>query len=503
MIHHGSEWHGDLSLDADVVVVGSGASGAVIAATLAEAGRSVVILEEGEHIPALEHGAMRRSESLRRLWRDGGMATAFGLGESPMINVHIGKGVGGSSSLTGGVCFRTPDEVLHRWVTEHGLDDLAPAKLAPAFDDVERAVQVQETPHELRSRSTLVFGEGLKKLGAALTPMRRNVVDCNGCSRCNFGCPHGRKLSVDLTYIPRALKAGATLFSDCLVERVETAGDRAVGVSGRLRNGPDGKAGDSFTVRAKRVVLACGAAYTPLLLMKSGLEGRSRQVGRNLTLHPSVRTFASFEQRIEGWKGALQSAYTDDYAHEGVTLNAIFVPASVFAATIPGAGPEHLRRLRVLPNLAMFGGLVHDDGSGRVRRGLGREPVMTYRMSKADRARLSVLIRRLAGAFFAAGAREVYLPIIGAHPFDADAFRRLDLDRVPARTFEVASQHPLGTTRMGVSPKHSVVDPEGRLWGLRDLYVVDGGIVPTSLGVNPQLTIMAMATRLAWKMRES
>jgi choline dehydrogenase-like flavoprotein len=501
-IHRGSELHGDLQLDADVVVVGSGASGAVVAATLAEAGRRVVMLEEGPHVTAAEHGAMPRSHSLRTLWRDGGMSAAIGLGNTPLINVTMGKGIGGSSQLTGGVCFRTPDHVLDTWVNEHGLTELTPKLLEPCFESVEEASHVEEVPVSMRSRSTAIFDRGLQKLGHTLDPTRRNTLGCCGCSRCNFGCPNKAKLSVDQTYVPRALAAGADVFAECLVDRVDVAGDRAIGVSGRLLNGPHGKPGDSFSVRASRVVLACGAAYTPLLLARSGLAGSSRQVGRNMTLHPSVRTFARFDERIDGWKGSLQSAYTDAFLAEGITLISIFVPPSIFAATMLGAGPAHRRRVEVLPHLAMFGGMVHDDGGGRVRRGFGREPVMTYRMDKRDRGRLSRLMRRLGQVFFEAGAREVYLPVIGMEPVDADTFAKLDLDSIPASRIECASQHPLGTCRMGTSPKRSVVDQDGSVWDLRGLTIADGSIVPTSLGVNPQVTVMSMATRLAWKLRE-
>jgi choline dehydrogenase-like flavoprotein len=145
--------------------------------------------------------------------------------------------------------------------------------------------------------------------------------------------------------------------------------------------------------------------------------------------------------------------------------------------------------------------MIHDDAGGRVSHVLGQR-VITYRMSRRDSAAVSRVLSLTAETFFAAGAKEVFLPVFGLGPYDADRFRALDLDGLPRRRLECSSQHPLGTARMGTSPEHAVVDPDGRCWELDELFVADGSVMPTSLGVNPQETIMAMATRIAWKLRE-
>ena len=221
-----------------------------------------------------------------------------------------------------------------------------------------------------------------------------------------------------------------------------------------------------------------------------------------MTLHPGFRMFARFDEEVRGWSGALQSAYTDAFEDDGITLVSLFVPGGVLAATMQGFGPQLMRRAAQLPNMAVFGGMIHDQGGGVVRRGPGRVPLVTYRMSKRDRATIPTIIRALAETFFAAGAREVFPPILGQPGVDADGFRALDLARLPARRIECSSQHPLGSCRMGASPSSSVVDSYGRCWQVPNLYLVDGSIVPTSLGVNPQQTIMAMATRIGWHLRE-
>ena len=501
-VSHGREHEGDLQLDADVVIVGSGAGGAVVAAVLAEAGQRVVVLEEGPHVPGEQLGKMRPTESMRHVWKDGGTTVAIGLGDTPVVNVMMGSCIGGSSVITGGVCFRTPDKVLHEWSSVMGLRELTHEGMDSAFASVERAVHVEEVPIAMRSRSTTLFGEGLQRAyGVELTSLRRNTKGCNGCGRCNFGCPHGAKMSVDLTYLPRALKAGAQIVSDCVVDRILTRGDRAIGVAGRVKNGNRGKPGSSLVVRARRVVVAAGAYGSPLLLKRSRVGRISGEVGKNLTLHPGFRIMARFDELVNGWKGALQSAYTDAFDAEGITCVGLFIPPGALAGTMPGIGPAHAARAQGIPHLAIFGGMLHDDPGGRVHDVFGH-PVMTYRMSRRDRAAVPRLLRMMAKIFFAAGAREVILPVLGMGAVTPDSLDALDLEHVPGKMLECSSQHPLGTCRMGASAHHSVVDPDGQAWDLRELYVADGSILPTSLGVNPQLSIMAMATRIAWKLRE-
>lgn len=493
----------DVTIDCDTVVVGSGAGGAVVATHLAEAGERVVILEEGPHLPTLDHGSLRQSESLRHVWSDAGMTLAWGLGGGPSINVTTGRAIGGSSILTGGVCFRIPDHVLDGWSKELGLTELSPSGMESFFDTVERDVHVEEVPASMRSRGTRLFGEGAAMHGAQLKPMRRNTRGCDGCGRCNFGCPHGAKMSVDISYLPRAIAAGATIWSDCAVKSVKMDGRRAVGVEARLLDGPRGRARSRLSVRSKRVVLAAGAMHTPRLLRRSGIARGLPALGKNLTLHPSFRVMARFDEPVRSWEGSLQSAYVDHYEKdEGILFNSLSIPNGVLAATMPGFGKRYWSRARDVAHLAIFGGMIHDDAGGRVFNGPLGHPILTYDMSRRDKARIPRLLRLMGEFFFAAGAREVVLPVFGSAPVDADGLRNFPLEKVPGSKIECSSQHPLGSCQMGSSRDHSVVDQNGKVWGTDNLHVACGSIMPTSLGVNPQLAIMSMATRIAFKLRE-
>ncbi|HEV8324648.1 MAG TPA: GMC family oxidoreductase [Myxococcota bacterium] len=496
----GRSLQGDLDLDADVCVVGSGAAGAVVARLLSEAGADVVVLEEGSYVRADRYARFRPSETLRHLWRDGGMTTVIPLGDTPPIGLALGRCVGGSSVLTGGVCFRVPEDVHHEWVHDFGLAEMAYERFVPAYEEVERNVRVESVPPEMRARGVHLFAEGAARLGHPLRPVRRNTEGCCGCARCNVGCPNLAKLSVDLTYLPQAADARARIYADCLVQRVTVDGDRATGVIGRVldeRRRPRGR----LRVRARLVVLAAGTIHTPLVLSRSGLGRWSGQVGRNVTLHPGFRVMGLFDEKVEPWKGALQSAYTDAFHHEGIMLIAAFGPPTIVAPGLPGVAEELHEHLARLPYLACFGGMVHDGPGGRVRRFVGREPLITYRFSPRDRARFRRGIRLLAETFFAAGARAVYLPLLGARPVKSVEELRI-VDEFPARRIECMAFHPLGSARMARRAEDGVVNEWGEAFEVRNLVVADGSVFPSSLGVNSQIAIMSNATRITHRLRE-
>ncbi len=491
----GREQKSPLFAKIDAVVVGSGAGGSVAARELARAGLRVVVLEEGGHYTPAEYGQMSPSHSFRRLARESGMSVALGLGETPLISVLAGKCVGGSSVLTGGVCFRIPEEVLHGWSANLGLDGMTPERLDPFFSEVERLCHVEDVPESMRSRATELFVEGADKLGVPMKSMRRNTRGCRGAARCNFGCPHGAKMSVDVSFLPDAAKHGALVVSDALVERIDVTGGRARGVRGRFFD-ERGEPGVNFEIRAAVVIVACGSLHTPLLLRKSGLD--SRHIGRHLTLHPAVRVGALFDEPVDGWDGALQSVYSDHFLSKGIWLNGVYSAVNVLAAAFPGIGPPHRRLVEQMPHLAFFGGMVHDEGGGQVRRWISREPLVAYRMIERDRARLLEAVHILGRMAFAAGARRVLVPIFGCGPIESEAALDFLIEgKVSAGRMECMAFHPLGSAKMSRRAEDGVVKPTGETWAVENLFVVDGSVLPTSIGVNSQLPIMAVSLMLA------
>lgn len=499
-VMRGREQAAPFSADVDVVIVGSGAGGAVLARELASDGRSVLVLEEGGHYTPEEYGALTPSNSFRRLSREAGMSVAMGVGDTPLISLLAGKCIGGSSVLTGAVCFRIPEEVLHVWSGDLGLDRMTPEGLDPYFSKVERICHVEDVPVWMRSRATELFVEGADKLGIPMKTMRRNTKGCLGAARCNFGCPNGAKMSVDISFLPAAVEQGAMIVSDALVEKIDIAGGRARGVRGRFLDGDTGEPRVRFDIRAKIVVVACGSMHTPLLLRRSGLD--SVHIGRHLTLHPAVRIGALFDEPVDGWDGALQSVYTDHFLGDGIWLNGVYSAVNVLAAAFPGIGRTHRKLVKQMPHLAFFGGMVHDDGGGQVRRWLSREPLILYRMAKRDRERLFKTIHILAKIAFAAGAREVLSPVFGM----PTAKKLSDLDyvlegKVRASRIESMAFHPLGSAKMSKTKEGGVVKPTGETWAVENLFVCDGSVLPTSIGVNSQLPIMSVAMMLAQGIR--
>jgi choline dehydrogenase-like flavoprotein len=495
-ILRGREQTSGMSTSVDVVVIGSGAGGAVVARELARAGHSVIVLEEGGYHSQKEYASLPPSRALSTLAREAGLGLAVPLGDTPVMSVLAGKCVGGSSVLTGGVCFRIPDDVLHDWSTRLGLEGVTPDELAPYFAEIERDISVETVPESMRSRSTELFVEGAASLGVPMKSIRRNVTGCKGASRCNFGCPNGAKMSVDISMLPDARANGAVIVSDALVEKIDVERGVARGVRGRFLDARTGEPGVAFDIRARVVVVACGSLHTPVLLKKSGLG--TSHVGRHLTLHPAFRVGALFDERVEGWDGAMQSVYSDHFADEGLTLVGVYTAPSVLAAAFPGVGRAHRKVVRSMPNLAFFGAMIHDDGGGRVMRWLSREPLVTYRMSKRDRHRLWRGVGILGELAFAAGAREVLLPIFGADPITSlQELRALVASAPSTKKVECMSFHPLGSAKMGKDPSMGVVKPSGETWSTRNLFVADGSVLPTSIGVNSQLPVMAMALRIA------
>jgi choline dehydrogenase-like flavoprotein len=457
---------------ADVCVIGAGAGGAVVAAELAEAGADVIVLEQGpEHDPAAF--TARPPQMLARLYRDGGQTVTLG---NPPIGLPLGRGIGGTTLINSGTCFRTPPAVLERWRSEFGLH-LDERSMSPFFERVEHALSVSEVTPELAGRNAAVARRGAERLGWSHGYLRRNAKGCVGSGVCAFGCPTSAKQHTGITYVPRARAAGARIITGADAARVITRAGRAGGVA----------LSDGRRIEARMVVVAAGTINTPLLLRRSGLGTGSGQLGRNLTLHPATAAIARMPELVDMAKGVPQSFYIDEFAHEGIIFEGVAGPPSYAAVSLPLTGRRHAEVMAEYRHLAQFGLMVSDHGRGSVHALRGR-PLIRYDLSREDLERFRRGLRHLDELFRAAGALEVFLPLpAGTHPETA---RRRDL--------KLLAFHPLGTARADAHPGRGVVDGDLQLHEAENVFVADGSVVPSALGVNPQLTIMALATRLAF-----
>jgi len=473
-------------IDAEVCVIGAGAGGAVAAAELAEGGMSVALLEEGHwHDP--DGFTARPPEMLAKLYRDASQTVTLG---NPPILLPLGRGLGGTTLVNSGTCFRTPPYVLERWQREFGLE-IGEESLRPCFERVEKALSVSEVTPELAGANAAVARRGAERLGWSHGYLRRNAKGCVGSGVCAFGCPTSAKQHTGITYIPRARAAGARIVTGAQVERVlvessRTGGrssQRAVGVAARMAGGA------RVRVSAPIVIVAAGTIHTPLLLARSGLGKASGQLGRNLSLHPATAAFARMEETVDMARGVPQSFYVDEFAREGIIFEGVAGPPSYAAMSLPLTGERHARAMADYRHLAQFGLMVSDSSRGSVRSVAGKA-LIHYELSNDDLQRFRTGLARMRELFEAAGAREVYLPLPSG----------VDPARARKRDLKLMAFHPLGTARADARASHGVLDGDLAVHGAHGVYVADGSAVPSSLGVNPQMTIMALATRLAFSL---
>ena len=489
-VHAGDALGGDLAVDCDVVVVGTGAGGAVVGRELAEAGLAVVFVEEGRYFDRSDFTG-RPFAMQQKLYRRGG--ATFSVGNVP-IPIPLGQTVGGTTTVNSGTCYRTPDRVLHAWERDLGLGELAPDRMAPYFDRVEAVLGVEQARAELLGGNGRVIARGCDRLGFTRHgPLRRNAPACDGQGVCCFGCPTDAKRSTNVSYVPLALRAGAELFSGAKVTRILVEGGRAVGVVARTADG------HALTVRARAVVVACGTIMTPLLLAAQGLGGRSGQLGRNLSIHPAAGALAELAEPVLPWHGIPQGYAIEELHDEGILYEGAAVPLEMTMSMTSLIGPELIRLAESFDRVSSFGFMIEDTSRGRVAEVMG-QPMIQYWLQERDVAHIKRGIDVLAQIYFAAGAHTVHAPIAGFEVLRSEA----DLARLRRATLrpwdlDLSAYHPLGTARMGADPATSVIRPDHQVHDTPRLYVVDGSAVPTPLGVNPQVTIMAMATRAAEK----
>jgi len=483
---------GDTVLDCDVVIIGSGSGGAPVAAELAEAGFDVVMLEEGSYYQTRDFTA-DTSAMVRQLYRDGGASMAIG---NPPIMFQEGKAVGGSTVINGGMSWRTPEEILARWVKESGLDT-TPEALEPYFERVEKRIHVAPMDDEAIGRDNWLLKKGADAKNWKIIGNLRNQAHCVGSNRCAFGCPTGAKQSTLVSYIPRALHYGARVYADVRVDKIMMHGKRAIGVQAHVARS-DGGRGANVTVRAKLVVSSCGAIQTPALLSRSGLTSRSGELGGNLSLHPNVKVVALFDEDVSGWKGAHQAFQVREFAHENIgTFAAVNLPPAIIAMSVPHRGAQLGKLMDRYNHMVVAGLLCEDTATGRVRTINGR-PQAFYQLAQRDATTMQRGLSLLSELLFAAGAKQIILPFHHATEVcTPDEARKLFANPIPATSWEVVTVHMMGTAKMGSDRARSVTDNFGFMHDVDRLLISDASLFPTPVRINPMETIMALATRAA------
>ncbi|MDQ6793848.1 MAG: GMC family oxidoreductase N-terminal domain-containing protein [Chloroflexota bacterium] len=506
---------GAIRLEADVVVVGSGAGGGVVAADLAAAGRSVVILDAG---PFVDERTMPATEldGFDHLYLNHGLTTTW----DGSVTMLAGTGVGGGTLINWLSCLPAPEAVRAEWTRDHGIDGLEGAAFATDLAALESELSVTPaTTFPPKDRLILRAAEGL---GWRAGPVRRNSPGCSDCGSCGFGCPRGAKQSGIRVHLAAAQRAGARIVADARVDRVVLEGGRVAGVEATLTR-PDGTDPSRLVVRARQVVVAAGALRTPGIVASAGDPHPA--LGRHLRIHPVPVVAGRFLEPVEMWRRATQAAHMDEFSRSGTGRLGYVIESApahpgLIALAMPWEGTEaHAAIMEQSANLSPLVAVTRDGGEGRVSSRASGGVRIDYHLDRVGVATLRHAIVSMARLARAAGATEIIATgtppaIFGREGFpsggEGRAFAAFEerlgrFDFGPNRG-ALYSAHQMGTARMGADPRVHVCDPSGRVRSASSgraggqvvggLYVADGSLFPTAIGVNPMITIMTLARQV-------
>jgi choline dehydrogenase-like flavoprotein len=498
---------GDTTLEADAVVIGSGAGGGVVAGELALAGKSVVVLEKGGYNNEANF-TLQEAQAMPELYLKRGTLTSKDLG----VIVLAGSTLGGGTVVNWMTSFRTPDYVLQEWEQTSGLKDVfTGSALQDSFAAVEQRIHVN-TDNSAHNKQNQLLVDGCQALGHHHEVISRNAIDCQQrCGTCGFGCRYGAKQSTMKTYLQDAFDHGARIVVRCNADKVLIEHGHAVGVEATVIDTASGKT-YRLTVRAKTVVVAAGAINSPALLLRSGLDNPN--IGKHLKLHPVSIIAGIYPEKVYAWQGVMQSAYSDQFAHlDGNYGYKLEVPPShpglLGLATSWFSARAYRDLMTNTPNIGTFIVLSRDKGEGAITLDRYGEPVIDYVVSVYDRNHILHGLRQATRAHFAAGAKAVlsvhnkrtYLErpedgIVTEHQFRVYD-RQLERHGMGVNRVMMFTAHQMGTCRMGSDPKASVTNEHGEVHGVKGLFVCDGSLFPSASGVNPMLSIMGLTHKAA------
>ena len=475
-----------LQIDCEVLVIGSGPGGASTAAMLAEAGQDVLLVEEGKHLhvdSSPDHSLTQMEEK----WRSGGLTAALG---NPKVTYIEGRCVGGASESNAGLFHPPMPDGLNEWQAQYEINDFGPDALAPHLEAVVDAIGVSSRPNGFSPASDRLAA-GADAMGWSWTEIKRFWK----YSTDDDGKMVGHRRSMTETMIPRALAAGARLMSQIRVERLVCKSGRALSaVAMQSRNG---EPSERVRISFQRVVICAGAVQTPMILRKSGFRGG---VGDALTLNPMVRIVARFPEPVNRPAFGVPVVQIEEFK-PAMTLGCSYSAPPHLAMWFEGSPADVRKNLEDWERMAVFYVKICGKGRGTVRQTPVRGAALVrYHTHRDDFLAMSMGLSRLAKALFAAGAEEVHSPLPGAPPLHSQAECDALQGILSPRNSSLSAIHLHSTVRMGENRNLCAADSHGKLHAARNIWVNDSSLLPTSPGVNPQATILAIARRnvLRW-----
>ncbi len=485
----------DVEETADVVIVGAGPGGSAAARALTLAGAKVIVVEEG---PSRRRFEGHLGPVMRHHQQEGGAMVAR---SSSPIPIAAGRGLGGGTLINSAIAWRAPADVLDGWRDVVGDDGFGSAAMAPTYDMLWQLLGIWSTRLEIAGENNTLIVRGAQSLGYEGGYLERATPGCAGCGVCYFGCPTGGKASMDTNLLADAVAMGTRVQAETKVDRVlvESIGgqQRAVGISGQMVNPDSGDAGGRYTVRAPRVLIAAGGVGTPRLLHHAGLgQTLGPALGEGLHLHPGNAVLGWCDHDVLMWQGATQGAYFHPPGMHGVLPHTFSSPPEAILSMLALTGQATKPALSRLKNLCGCVVMISDTGTGSVRAWDDGRARISYTFAPADVDRIKAGMFHTARVLLAGGARSVFVPVHGTGTYSTAEELQSALAPLPLESFVLYASHPMSSCRMGKDTATSVIGPTGESHGLPGLYIVDSSIFPTSLGVNPSLTTMAMGTLL-------
>jgi choline dehydrogenase-like flavoprotein len=493
--------NGESRLECDVCVVGSGAAGSVVAAELAANGQSVIVVEAGG---TWSGGDFDQHElvGMQRLFQEGGLA---GTRDSSM-SLLAGTSLGGGTTVNWQSCFRTPDDVRAEWAELSGCDFFVEDSFTESLDAVWRRIGASTDESEI-NRNNDAICRGAQSLGYRWSVIARNSLGCDlsQCGNCMFGCRVGGKQSASATFLMDAIRSGARIIAPFTARRLLQSKGAVTGVEGTYMDPHGGP--HAMSIVARKVVLAAGALETPALLMRSGLE--SPHLGAHLFLHPTVAVTGLYPTDVDPWSGAPQTVVCDEFSNVsdgyGYRIEAAPAHPGLLSVGIPWVGArDHRREMQHLRRAAPFIVLTRDSVGGRVRVDRKGEAYYDYRLGKLEKRLLTHGMSTAARMHHAAGATRIITLHAERIAWDRgsgesiDGFcKKIGAASTAANRLPLFSAHQMGTCRLGAESPSAVCDEHGGVFGMPGAYVADASLFPASSGVNPMVTIMAVAKLVA------